>query len=223
MPKSSISPVVDLSMSKKEEAQIKLETIRDTIRDDVQDYAKNFKTSWLKLGQHLYAIHQDKMFHAWGFEKFEDYLEEELGIKKSIGYALFKAYIFIEEQEPMYLEENFNRQRPAAQIPSYDGINVLRLAKGKKELLARDYQRLRNRIFEKGADASAVRKDLTALMKERKIVDPEEERERRQTSTIKKFIHAINAFKKEAQVLQIVPDSILAQIMELKKNLEAQT
>ena len=117
MPKSSISPVVDLSMSKKEEAQIKLETIRDTIRDDVQDYAKNFKTSWLKLGQHLYAIHQDKMFHAWGFEKFEDYLEEELGIKKSIGYALFKAYIFIEEQEPMYLEENFNRQRPAARYP----------------------------------------------------------------------------------------------------------
>jgi len=223
MPKESASPVVDLSISKKEEEQIQLETIRDTIRDEVQDYAKNFKTSWLKLGRHLYAIHQDKMFHAWGFEKFEDYLEEELGIKKSVGYALFKAYLFIEEQEPIYLDNKFSQQRNAVQIPNYDSINVLRLAKRKKELLAEDYKKLREDIFERGLPASDARKDLTALIKERKVVDPQEEREQRQTATIKKFITAINSFKKEAQALKIVPDAILKQLATLKKDLESQS
>jgi len=222
MSKKNESPVVDLALSKKEFDSIKLETVRDTIREEAQDFAKTFKTSWLKLGRHLSAIHQDKMYQVWGFEKFEDYTEKELGLPKGICQKLFRAYLFIEQQEPQYLDEGFAREREPHRIPHYDGIDVLRLAKAKKELLAEDYQKLRHDVFDRGISPAEVRKDLTALIRERNPVDPEEEREKRQQAVIKKFITALDSFKKDARAHLLVTDDVLDEIERLKKSLESQ-
>lgn len=213
-------PVVDLSLSKKEFDKIKLETVRDTIREDIQEYAKHFKTAWLNLGRHLFAVYQDKMYHAWGFEKFEDYTEKELGLAKGLCQKLLKAYLFIEQQEPEYLQTDFAREREATRIPHYEGIDVLRLAKAKKELLAEDYQKLRHDVFDRGIPPAEVRKDLTALIKERRPVDPEEEREKRQQTVIKKFLSALDTFAKDARHHMLVTDDVLDEIARLKKNLE---
>jgi len=221
MPKEPDIQVVDLSISKKELDGIKLETIRDTIRDEVQEYAKNFKTVWLKLGRHLFAIHQDNMYHAWGFEKFEDYTEKELGMPKALAQKLLKAYLFVEQEEPVYLEADFSRDRAPAQVPNYDGIDVLRLAKRKKELLANDYKKLRDDVFERGTPAAEIRKDLTALIKERKPIDPEEEREKHQQGMIRKFITALESFRKDAEHHLLVSDDVLGELDRLKKNLES--
>ncbi len=215
------TPVVDLSLSKKQFDQIKLETVRDTIREDIQRYAKHFKTAWLNLGRHLFAVYQDKMYHAWGFEKFEDYTEKELGLPKGICQKLLKAYLFVEQQEPAYLEADFARERDAVRIPPYEAIDVLRLAKSKKELLAEDYQKLRHDVFDRGIPAAEVRKDLTAIIKERKPVDPEEEREKRQQAVIKKFLSALDAFKKDARHHMLVTDEVLDEIDRLKKRLQS--
>ena len=215
-------PVVDLSISKKEQEKIKLEGINNKIRDEIVEYTKNFKISWLNLGRHLYAVWQDKLYHGWGFEKFEDYTEKELGLKRSICLKLLKAYLFIETDEPLYLEKDFSQNREAVKVPGYEEVGVLRLAKAKKEILAQDYAKLRHDAFEKGAVAADLRRDLTAIMKERKPVDPEEERELRNEQAIKKLITAMDSFKKDMEALKLIPAEIIEEIKTLKGKLQSQ-
>ncbi len=215
-------PVVDLSISKKEEEKNKLETINDTVREEILEYAKDFKTSWIQLGRHLYAVWQDKLYHAWGHNKFEDYTEKEVGIKKSLCLKLLKAYLFIEQDEPVYLKKNFSQSREAINVPNYDAVDVLRLAKSKKELLSEDYAKLRRDVFDKGNDASEVRKDLTAMMKERKPVDPEKEREQRNEASIKKFINSIKLFHADMEALKLLPSNLIEEAKGLKEKLEGQ-
>ena len=46
----------------------------DDLRAHIAQHAKDFKLSWVQLGQGLYSVWRDKLYHSWGFEKFEDYV-----------------------------------------------------------------------------------------------------------------------------------------------------
>ncbi|MFT5169892.1 MAG: hypothetical protein ACI9F2_000597 [Lysobacterales bacterium] len=211
--------VVDLSISKKKEDANHTDMLGDRMREDILEYAKDFKTSWVSLGRHLYAIHQDKMFHAWGFEKFENYVEDELGLKKSLCLKLLKAYLFIETDEPQYLEKGFTAHNDTLNVPNYDAIDVLRTAKSKKELIADDYDHLRKFVFDKGKDAGEVRKELGVMMKERKHVDPEEERDNRNEKAIKKMISALGTFSKDMDALKLIRADLVEEAKGLMSKL----
>jgi hypothetical protein len=194
----------------------------ELLRGQILDYSKNFKTSWVNLGQALYSVWRDKMFYAWGYDKFEYYTEKEVGLQKQMSLKLLKTYFFVESEEPDYLKKEFSETREAAQIPGYEAVNVLRMAKQKKELLRDDYVKLKKDVFDKGKDASVVRKDLTAIMKERKPVDPEEERDKRNEASIRKLYNALDSFKKDMEVLKLIPDNIMDEAKVLMKQLEDQ-
>ena len=192
----------------------------DMIRDDLIEHAKNFKKSWVKLGQALYPVWKEKWFYTWGFDKFEYYTQRELGIKKPTAIKLLKSYFFLEQDEPEYLAEDFEAERGAPQVPDCDSINVLRMARQKRELTKDDYRDLKKSIFEKGKDASSVRKELTAILKERKPVDPEEERQKRNEAAIRKFLTAANSFKKDMETLKLIGGDLLEETKQLLKKLE---
>jgi hypothetical protein len=194
--------------------------IDNTIRERVLDYSKEFKTSWIKLGQTLFTVWEDKLFHAWGHEKFEHYCKNEIGLKKEISLKLLKTYFFIEQEEPVYLREDFTQDRTPVKVPGFDEANVLRLAKQKKELTPDDYNQIRKSIFEKGKDASAVRKDLTQMIKERKEVDPDEERESRQQAALKKLLSSLKIFQKDSDALKLLPEDIIEEAQVLMDKLE---
>lgn len=196
--------------------------IDNTMREQILQYAKDFKTSWVGLGQSLYAVWQDKLYHAWGYEKFEHYTEKEVGLKKELCLKLLKTYLFLEQEEPAYFSKEFSETRQAPNVPGYDAINVLRLAKQKKELLREDYLKLKKSIFEKGKDAGSVRKDLMALMKERKPVNPEEERDKRNEAAIRKLLDSLKSFQKDMQTLKLLPDHIVKEANGLMVKLESQ-
>lgn len=190
------------------------------IREELLQYAKDFKTSWVSLGQSLYAVWKDKLFLAWSYEKFEYYTERELGIKKEIAMRLLKTYFFLEQDEPDYLKPEFKEDRDAAHVPGCDAINVLRLARQKRELNKSDYVDLKKAVFEKGQEASAVRKDLVALMKKRKEVDPEEEREKRNEAAMRKVLNALRSFQKDMESLKLAPVALLEEATALMKKIE---
>jgi len=194
----------------------------DQLRDIVKRHAKSFKTSWINLGQTLYSIWKDKLFHEWGFEKFEHYTQKEIGLKKSLSIKLLKAYLFLEEDEPEYLKSDFGESRDAVRVPHYDAIDVLRLAKNRNELNKHDYLQLKKDIFDKGKDASVVKKDLTALIKERKVVDPEAERAMRNAVAVKKVLSALISFKKDMQSLKLIPHEIIKDADELIEKLQSE-
>lgn len=192
----------------------------DLIRTQILDLAKTFKTAWVGLGQALYPVWKDKFFYGWGHEKFEDYVQRELGIGKPTALKLVKSYAFIEQQEPAYLKQEFIESRDPAHVPGQDEVNVLRLARGKKELTRDDYQTLRAAVFEKGKDAGLVRKDLVAIMKQRKQVDPDEERELRNTVAMRKFLNAVRSFTKDMTALNLAPADLIEEVQKLKDRLE---
>lgn len=214
--------VVDLSISKKAELANYTDMLGDRIREEAKTFVKDFKTSWLNLGRHLYSIHTDKKYYGWGYNKFEEYTEQELGLKKSVCLKLLKAYLFLEQDEPTYLTENFKDDREPPRVPTCDQIDVLRLAKSKKEILREDYQKLRSSIFEHGKDAAEVRKDLTSLMKERKQVDPEEERDRRSEAAIRKVLSSLKSFQKDMDALKLIDPELLEEVIVLSQKLEEQ-
>ncbi|MBF0122150.1 MAG: hypothetical protein HQL21_01925 [Candidatus Omnitrophica bacterium] len=192
------------------------------LRERAQEGAKDFKTAWLSFAQSLFAIHRDKLYEYWGYEKFDHYAERELGFKKSMALKLVKTYCFVEQQEPQYLQDSFVDERDASALPEMDAIHVLRLAKGKKEITRQDYSELRRQVFDKGRSAGLVRQDLVVLMKERKKVDPDEERERRNTAAVRKLLNAIRSFKKDAESLKLIKADLVKKAEELFRELEAE-
>lgn len=192
----------------------------EALRPEIQQHAKNFKTSWIELGQALYAVWRDKLYHGWGFEEFEHYIVEELGIKKQTALKLVKTYYFVEQEEPTYLKEEYRESRETSVVPSHEALDVLRLARARKELTRDDYAKMRKSVFEKGKHEGLLRKDLTAIMKERKEVDPEEEREKRNEGSVKRVLTALRSFKKDMETLQLVPKEIIDETDFLIKKLE---
>ena len=194
----------------------------DEIRDNLTEYCKTFKTSWVKLGQALYPVWKDKLFYAWGFDKFEYYTTEELGLKKETALKLLKTYFFMEQTEPAYVQKDFVEEKEASKVPGCDEANVLRLARGKKELNKDDYRQLRDAVFKDGKGASGVKKDLVALMKERKQVDPDEERHQRNEAAIRKLANAIKNFNKDMEALKLAPADLLDEAKVLLEKLEGE-
>ncbi len=195
-------------------------TLTDNLRGNLEANAKTFKTSWIFLGQALYTVWRDKTYYNWGHEKFEDYVVNELGMKKPLAMKLVKTYFFVEQEEPGYLKEEFSEGREAAIIPSYEPLDVLRLARKSKDLNREDYIKLRKQVFEKGKDAGELRKDLTAIIKERKQVDPDVERENRHQKSVKKMIAALKEFKNDAELLKMIEADVLEGATDLLKTME---
>ncbi len=215
-----------MSIIDQEERKSKLKRLDNPtskeLRERVQAAAKDFKISWVQLAQSLYAIWRDRLYEYWGYEKFEHYVEREVGLKKSMALKLVKTYAFVEQQEPAYLKEEFRESREAMAVPELDAIHVLRLARNKKEVTKQDYQELRRQVFDKGRPAGLLRRDLTAIIKERKVVDPDEERDQRSAAAVRRLLNAIRSFKKDAETLKLVKANIVKKADELFQELESE-
>jgi len=190
------------------------------LRAHIAQHAKNFKLSWVQLGQGLYSVWRDKIYQSWEFDKFEDYVVKELGLKKPLALKLVKTYFFVEQDEPVYLKKEFAESRQTAVIPGYESLDVLRLARTRKELTREDYTKLRKDIFEKGKEASLVRKDLTSIIKERKKIDPDEAREDRHDQSVRRLMAALRSFKKDMETLKLSDPDIIGEAEGLLERLE---
>jgi hypothetical protein len=89
---------------------------------------------------------------------------------------------------------------------------------------------LRKDIFEKGKDASIVRKDLTTIIKERKKIDPDQAREDRHEQSMRRLVAALRSFKKDMETLKLAqPDiieeaeSLLKRLLEAEKSNDTET
>jgi len=192
----------------------------DSLRYHVLECARQFKTSWIELGRSLYTVLKDKKFKEWGYSTFEAYTAKEIGIRTQTAMKLLRSYYFLEKEEPHYLKEEFTRSSEAAKIPGYESIDLLRQAKGKKGLDEKDYNHIKEEIFEKGRDVREVKKDLTALIRQRQELDPEEAWEKRKFSTVRRFLGTLKALKQEIEAGKFLPSPLIRQAAQLIKKLE---
>ena len=194
----------------------------DSLRYQILASAKSFKTSWIDLGQALYSVWKDKLFKEWGFLTFDAYTSKEIGIRKNTALKLLKTYYFLEKEEPGLLEKNYIETKDASEVPSYESVDVLRLARNKRVLDEDDYRRFKKDVLEKGKDAREVKKDLTALIRQREELEPDEARRRKREATIKRLLSVLKSLKREIEVTKILPSDILKQTNMLISRMEAE-
>lgn len=194
----------------------------NSVRYRTLQSVKNFKTSWMDLGQALYTVWKDKLYREWGYLTFEAYTSKEIGIRKDTAVKLLKAYYFLEKEEPQYLQKDFNETSEAAVVPGYEAINALRLAKNKKEIGEEDYIALKKNVFEKGGDVRDIKKDITALIRQREELDPAEAREKRKVATVRRIISILKTLKNEVHTSKLLPANTIKEINSLIDRLEAE-
>lgn len=194
----------------------------NSLRYRILQSVKNFKMSWIDLGQALYSVWKDKLYRDWGYLTFEAYTSKEIGIRKDTAMKLLKSYYFLEREEPQYLKKDFNETSEVPLMPSYESVNALRLAKNKKELNEEDYLSLKRGVFEKGKEARDVKKDLTLLIRQREELSPQEAREKRKAVTVKRLLSTLKTLKNEAEVARLLPANIIKDISNLIDKLEAE-
>lgn len=201
----------------------KMENVEgDSFRHHVLESAKNFKTSWVALGRALCAVWKDKLYKDWGYNTIEGYTSKEIGIKKLTAMKLLRSYYFLEKEEPQYLSQDYSASAKAALVPTYESVDLLRKAKSNKTLDNEDYASLKKDIFEKGKDTQQLRRDLTTLMRQRKEIDPEEEKQKIRLMTVKRFLSTLRSMKREIEVSKLLPVSIIKETESIIKKLEAE-
>jgi hypothetical protein len=193
-----------------------------SMRRHVLEAARDFKSSWIELGRSLYAVWKDKLYKEWGFAKFESYTAKEIGIRKNTAMKLLRSYYFLEKEEPRYLEGSFVGEASPAVVPTYEAVDMLRLARNKKALDKSDYAHLKKELFEKGRDWREVRKDLTSLIRERQELAPEEAYQKRKSATVKRFLSTLKALKKEIELSKLLPATLIKDAQNLIERLEDQ-
>ena len=204
-----------------ERIEQQLDTMDDgSLRRHCLQCARDFKTSWIELGRALYAVSKNKAYRDWGFNTFEGYAAKEVGIRRQTALKLIRSYMFLEKEESWYLEQKEDPERPARQEPGFEAVDVLRQAKNKKEISKPEYDKLRTAVFDDGKDHREVKKDLTQIIRSREEVDPEEEREKRRATVIKRFVSNLRSAKMEMETLKLVPNNLLKEAEALISKFE---
>ncbi len=192
-----------------------------SIRYKVLQNVVNFKTSWIELGQSLYSVWKDKLYRDWGYLTFEAYASKEIGVRKDTAMKLLKSYYFLEKEEPQYLRKKEEADPSgAASMPSYESVNLLRLAKNKKEIGESDYESLKKNVFERGRDVRDIRKDVTALIRQREEADPQEARKTRKETAVKRVVATLKALKNDIEISKLLPAGTIKDIKDLIEKLE---
>jgi len=194
----------------------------DSVRYSVLSSAKKFKSSWLELGQALYAVWKDKLYKEWGYLTFDAYTAKEVGIRKQTALKLLKSYFFLEKEEPAYVQKEYLESHGAKSIPSYESVNTLRLAKNNKELDSGDYAGIRRNVLDLGKEAKDVKRDITTLIRQRAEPDSAEAREKKKYAAVRRLVSTLRALKREIEASKLMTASIIRETDNLIKKLETE-
>ncbi len=203
--------------------EAKMESLdSNSLRYHILESAKNFKCSWIELGRSLYSVYKDKMYKEWGYASFDIYVIRETGIRKQTAMKLLKSYYFLEKEEPQYLKQEYTSSTAAANLPSYESVDILRQAKNNKNLDDTDYSNLKNEIFQKGRDAQELKKNLGVIIRQRKELLPEVAQADKQYAALKRLLSQLRLLKQEVTVLKLLPMPLIKELDSLIKNIDEQ-
>lgn len=182
------------------------------------DTAKDFKGSWIRLGQCLFTVYKDKLYKDWGYLTFEAYCTKEIGIKQPTAMKLLKSYGFLEREEPAFLKADALDERRPKEIPGYEAVNALRLAKESERLTARQYDDLREEVFDAGKEEGEVKKKIRYVLKATAKPSEETPAEERRDAIFKRLLSQLESAKAALNALD-VPAKVQKQLDGLIESL----
>jgi hypothetical protein len=193
-----------------------------SFRYSVLESAKNFKSCWIELGQHLVTVYNDKLYKDWGYLTFEAYCSKEIGIRKQTGFKLLRSYNFLEQEEPQYIKKEFIEAAQGKQIPSCEAVHTLRQVKTNKDLGIADYEKMKRQVFDEGRPDKEIKDAYQAMIKQLQKADPEEEHKLRRMKYLRRVIGSLNSIKKEIKLSRFLSDDILEQLDKIITRIEVE-
>lgn len=193
-----------------------------SLRYKVLQSARNFKTSWIELGNYLQAVFQEKLYKRWGYTSFESYCSREIAIKTTTALKLLRSYYFLESEESAFLKERLSDTGKVVALPSVDSVDILRRARCRKNLDADDYRSLRDCVLEKGEEPKEVRYKLKNILEAYAGGETEEEEKKRRKATISRCLGVLRTIKREIELSNVLPRKIIREIDRLVAEIETE-
>lgn len=193
----------------------------ESLRYQTLQSAKCFKTSWVELGQYLQTVWREKHYKNWGYISFESYCTKEIGIKTSTALKLLRSYYFLEREEPAFLKTKLIGSDKVVELPSFDSVDILRLAKDKKGLDEADYKTLRYSVLDKGEEPKEIRSKLRDIMASYAESDPEDQK-KKSRATINRFLSILRNLRREVEYSGMLSKKVLKEIDQLIVKIETE-
>lgn len=176
----------------------------------VLDKAKQFKSSWVELGEKLLLVSNKGRYREWGYNSFEEYCVQEIRIKRGTAEKLTLAYRFMEKEEPQLL----STREELKPLPDYRSVDLLRKAKEEKGFTDAEYGDLRKSIVEEERSHPTVLKKFKEVAALREEPNP--------LAPVKASLAAARRLESALRGLDEPPAAYLPQLAELISHLAAQ-
>jgi hypothetical protein len=141
----------------------------DPERSELLRRARQFKASWLELGEALTRAKRSGNWKGWGYDSFDAYAKAELRLKPETVDKLTGSFTFLQRRAPAVLARDALHEP----IPSYQAVDFLRRAEASEGAPRDAVEEVRRRVLDEGAPAASVSRQY------RDVVFPIDEGQRR--------------------------------------------
>lgn len=175
--------------------------------------ARQFKSSWVDLGEKLLKVKREGLFQEWGYQDFIEYCRKEVRIKQPTAQKLTLAYRYLERKEPDLLLRPEQGLQP---LPDYRSVDLLRQADEEQQLSQDEISQLRQAVLDENRSFPTVRQRFNQIHQAH-----QDDAERRRTA----LASALTAGRRLAAALEGVGDikgEIDAPLAQLIESLEAE-
>jgi hypothetical protein len=121
--------------------------------------AREFKASWVELGQRLTEVRESEEFKQWGHSTFESYCRQELRLKSDTANKLTRSFSFLRDHEPDVLSERTERE-----LPALDVVDLLTRARERAKVSDAQLRTIQEEVF--AADGPPTRSEVVKLFRE---------------------------------------------------------
>lgn len=175
--------------------QVKPGSTRHTILHS----AKQFKSSWVELGQLLSEVRNAQLYQEWGYADFADYCAREIRIRRLTADKLTHAYHYIREHNPTTLSDPEN----PVPLPDYRSLNLLEQINTEALMEDDELKSLQNKVFSGTITHPKLAKTVRDLQRE------QAPNELNQYTDIKQALSAARRFQSS---LESLPEELTRSI-----------
>jgi hypothetical protein len=129
-------------------AEVEIEAKLDALdpsskRHLVLSAVRDFKASWVAVGEELTQVREQELFEGWGYTNFETYCRRELRIKNDTANKLTRSFSFLRDHEPTALDEREQRE-----LPPLDVVDLLSQARERAQVKPSELDAIRQEVFD---------------------------------------------------------------------------
>jgi hypothetical protein len=179
-----------------------------TERYTILNSAKQFKSSWVDLGQQLQGVRRDRLYTQWGYANFEDYCAQEIRIRRQTADKLTMAFHYLEQNNPQLVRQ----QDSLNPLPDFRSIDILRQAEHEQNFNSDQQNELHQAVFEGKLSHPTIAKRYKEMMMEH--AQPEI----RQCAQYKS---ALSAARRLQSAMASLPEEFMTQDLNLTPLVEA--